>query len=48
MLAGELAPGAQVQRDSFIGHIWLVTDETERCVELFSPRGPRETANISK
>ena len=43
-----LAPGAQVQRDSFIGHIWLVADETEQCVQVFTPRKPGETAIISK
>jgi len=43
-----LAAGARLRVDTQVGHIWLYADETDRCVGVFTPLAPGESATIRK
>jgi hypothetical protein len=47
-LPSTLAPGAVLQRQTWTGHFWVFTDEADRCVGVFAPQSPMETATIGK
>jgi hypothetical protein len=43
-----LAPGARVRTPAQIGDIWIYSDETERCLGVFTPLALEESATISR
>jgi len=44
---GEVAPGATVNQGTFVGHVWVLADSTDRCVQLTVAAAPATTMTVN-